>query len=60
MLARDSPGALLWNMDTINNFKSVQGPPGTPSPILIYLSTLLETTKLNEVESNELVKPVIS
>jgi len=31
-----------------------------PQPILIYFSTLLETTKLNEIESVELVKPVLS
>lgn len=60
MIARDAPGTSLRNMDTINKFKTVQGPPGTPSPILVYFSTLLETTKLNEIESVELVKPVLS
>ncbi len=60
MIARDAPGTSLRNMDTINKFKAVQGAPGSPSPILVYFSTLLETTKLNEIESVELVKPVLS
>jgi len=59
LIARDAPGTTLRNMDTINKFKSLSVPSG-PQPILIYFSTLLETTKLNEIESVELVKPVLS
>lgn len=59
IIARDAPGTTLRNMDTINKFKAVQAASG-PQPILIYFSTLLETTKLNEIESVELVKPVLS
>lgn len=58
-IARDAPGTLLRNIDTINKFKSVQAPSG-PQPVLLYFSALLETTKLNEVESIELVKPVLA
>jgi clathrin heavy chain len=32
---------------------------GGPQPILVYFSTLLETTKLNEIESIELARPVL-
>lgn len=58
-VARDAPGTLLRNSDTITKFKGLQAPSG-PQPILIYFSTLLETTKLNEIESIELAKPVLA
>lgn len=57
-VARDAPGTLLRNQDTINKFKQLQAQSG-PQPILIYFSTLLETTKLNEIESLELARPVL-
>ena len=58
-IAREAPGDTLRNTDTINKFKSVQAASGPP-PILVYFSTLLETTKLNAIESLELVKPVLA
>lgn len=58
-IAREAPGDTLRNNDTINKFKAVQSASGPP-PILIYFSTLLETTTLNAVESVELVKPVLA
>jgi clathrin heavy chain len=35
-------------------------PQGGPQPILIYFITLLETCKLNEIESLELCRPVLA
>mmetsp|Transcript_42348 Transcript_42348/g.49341 ORF Transcript_42348/g.49341 Transcript_42348/m.49341 type:complete len:829 (+) Transcript_42348:10-2496(+) len=58
-VAREAPGDTLRNNDTISKFKSVTAASGPP-PILIYFSTLLETTTLNAVESLELVKPVLA
>lgn len=59
-VARGAPGTLLRNAETIQKFKSLpvtgQGPP----PPLIYFSTLLETTQLNEIESLELCRPVLA
>lgn len=34
--------------------------PGQPAPILIYFNALLQSTKLNAIESVELAKPVIA
>jgi clathrin heavy chain len=38
--------------------KSLPG-TGGPQPIIVYFSTLLESTKLNEIESIELARPVL-
>jgi clathrin heavy chain len=59
--ARDAPGTLLRNSDTINKFKALPPAPGaTQQPIMIYFSTLLEGgITLNEVESIELARPVL-
>jgi len=57
--ARDAPGTLLRNAETIQKFKSLPAAPGSPQPILLYFSTLLETVKLNEIESVELARPVL-
>lgn len=49
-----SPGGFLRSQETIENLKRLpQGPDGKP-PVLTYFRTLLETTKLNAVESFEL------
>mmetsp|Transcript_185 Transcript_185/g.179 ORF Transcript_185/g.179 Transcript_185/m.179 type:complete len:1699 (-) Transcript_185:18-5114(-) len=58
-VAREAPGDTLRNADTIQKFKSATAASGPP-PVLIYFSTLLETTKLNALESVELVKPVLA
>lgn len=59
VVARDAPGTLLRNSDTINKYRALPA-SGGPQPLLIYFSTLLETTTLNEIESLELVKPVLA
>jgi hypothetical protein len=57
-VAKDAPGTLLRNQDTINKLKGIPS-TGGPQPIIVYFSTLLETTQLNEIESVELAKPVL-
>jgi clathrin heavy chain len=57
-IARDAPGTLIRNKDTIEKFKAMQS-TGGPPPILVYFSTLLETSQLNELESVELCGPVL-
>ena len=59
IVARDAPGTLLRNQDTINKFKSLPQ-TGGPAPILVYFNSLLQTAKLNAIESVELAKPVIA
>lgn len=39
-IARDAPGTLLRNQDTINVFKNLPQ-TGGPAPILIYFNALL-------------------
>lgn len=45
-VAKDAPGTLLRNMDTINKFKSLPQ-TGGPPPLLIYFNALINTTTLN-------------
>jgi clathrin heavy chain len=59
-VAKDAPGTLLRNQDTINKFRNLPQVPGSPAPILIYFNALLQTTKLNAIESIELARPVIA
>ena len=59
-IAQKAPGNLLRNIETINKFKTLPAQPGQPQPLLQYFSTLLESGKLNGVESIELVKPVLA
>ena len=60
-VAKDAPGTLLRNADTINKFKALPPAPGqSQQPIMLYFSTLLESgAKLNETESVELARPVL-
>lgn len=60
-MAKDAPGTLLRNADTINKFKALPPAPGaSQQPIMLYFSTLLESgATLNEIESLELAKPVL-
>ena len=53
-ICRSTPGTTLRNIETINMFKSLQG-----NPIQIYFQTILETEKLNSVESIEMSKPLV-
>lgn len=48
----------MRNQDTINRLKALPS-TGGPQPIIVYFSTLLEATKLNEIESIELARPVL-
>lgn len=59
VVARDAPGTLLRNQETINKFKNLPS-TGGPAPILVYFNALLQTTKLNAIESVELARPVIA
>ena len=60
-VAKDAPGVLLRNAETINKFKALPPAPGaTQQPIMLYFSTLLEAgATLNEIESIELARPVM-
>jgi len=60
-IAAQCKSGILRTPQTIQQFKSVQAPPGQSSPILHYFSTLLEQQggKLNALESVELVRPVV-
>jgi len=59
LVAAQCKSGVLRTPQTIQQFKSVQAPPGQSSPILHYFSTLLEYGKLNALESMELVRPVV-
>eukprot|EP00933_Yihiella_yeosuensis_P029628 TRINITY_DN23254_c0_g4_i1.p1 TRINITY_DN23254_c0_g4~~TRINITY_DN23254_c0_g4_i1.p1 ORF type:complete len:1717 (+),score=465.38 TRINITY_DN23254_c0_g4_i1:179-5329(+) len=58
-IAAQCKSGLLRTPNTIQQFKSVQAPPGQSSAILHYFSTLLEYGKLNALESVELIQPVV-
>lgn len=58
-VAASSPNGLLRTPATINRLKNVQAPPGEVSPLLTYFSTLLDSDKLNEVESIDLAGTVL-
>lgn len=53
-VAYGSPGTLLRNSDTINKLKTIPN-MGGPQPIMVYFSSMLETGKLNDVETLALV-----
>lgn len=57
-VASTAPGDLLRNQETINKFKSLPN-TGGPLPIMVYFSTLLQSVKLNALESVELARPVL-
>ena len=61
IVAAQCKSGLLRTPQTIQQFKGVQAPPGQPSPILLYFTTILEQPggKLNAMESVELVRPVV-
>mmetsp|Transcript_108985 Transcript_108985/g.351874 ORF Transcript_108985/g.351874 Transcript_108985/m.351874 type:complete len:1524 (+) Transcript_108985:1-4572(+) len=59
LIAAQCKSGILRTPQTIQQFKSVQAPPGQSSPILHYFSTLLEYGKLNALESIELTRPVV-
>jgi clathrin heavy chain len=57
-VAKNSPGDLLRNQETINRLKGLPQ-TGQAAPILIYFNALLKSTQLNKIESLELARPVI-
>mmetsp|Transcript_39448 Transcript_39448/g.98764 ORF Transcript_39448/g.98764 Transcript_39448/m.98764 type:complete len:1743 (+) Transcript_39448:183-5411(+) len=59
-VAAQCASGALRTPQIIQQFKSVQAPPGQSSPILQYFSALLEMGKLNAMESIELVRPVVA
>ena len=58
-LAADSPQGILRTKETVESFKRVPAQSGQ-SPLLVYFGRILTTTSLNEFESVELGKLVIS
>lgn len=58
-LAARTPGDTLRNMETIQRFQAIPTNPGQAAPVLQYFQALLELGKLNQVESIELVRPVL-
>jgi clathrin heavy chain len=58
-LAAKSPNGVLRSPDTISRFQAIPGQPGQPQPVFQYFSILLESGKLNQLESIELARPVL-
>ncbi|SIO73338.1 clathrin, heavy polypeptide [Babesia microti strain RI] len=50
----------LRSRDTIQMFKQAKSAPGETQPILQYFTVLLEHGRLDEFESLELIKPIVS
>ncbi|OHT11249.1 Clathrin heavy chain 1 [Tritrichomonas foetus] len=59
-LAANSPGGALRNQATIAKLQRLPNMSGGPPPVLQYFSTLLDSTKLNDIESIELCRIVMS
>lgn len=58
-VAAGSPKGALRTMDTIRRFQALPTVPGQRSMLLQYFQILLESGKLNPVESIELARPVL-
>ena len=59
--AANSPQGVLRTQATMQKLQQVPAPgDGSPAPVLVYFSTLLEQNKLNKYETLELCKPVIA
>ena len=59
-VASKSPNQILRSNNTISKFQRAPAVQGQPAPLLQYFSVLLETSKLNKIESLELCKPVFA
>jgi len=59
-VAAKSPNQILRSNATIKKFQNAPPIQGQPAPLLQYFSVLLETSKLNKIESLELCKPVFA
>ncbi|XP_068597413.1 clathrin heavy chain linker domain-containing protein 1-like [Brachionichthys hirsutus] len=59
LLAARAPGGVLRNLDTMEMFKGVEGPPGSAPPLLLFLRALLASVppedKLPAVVSQQAV-----
>ncbi|KAK4529218.1 hypothetical protein CCYA_CCYA01G0075 [Cyanidiococcus yangmingshanensis] len=60
LVVAESPGGRLRSPETMEMFKAAAPQPGTPSPLLLYLQTLLEHGSLNHAESIELGRQVVA
>eukprot|EP01094_Clydonella_sp_ATCC50884_P017852 TRINITY_DN3190_c0_g1_i1.p1 TRINITY_DN3190_c0_g1~~TRINITY_DN3190_c0_g1_i1.p1 ORF type:complete len:1694 (+),score=825.21 TRINITY_DN3190_c0_g1_i1:167-5248(+) len=58
-VAATSPNGILRNSGTIQRFKSMPAQPGQAPPLLQYFSIIIDSSKLNELESLELARPVL-
>jgi clathrin heavy chain len=58
-VAGSSPRQFLRTTDTIARFQQMPAQPGQPAPVFQYFSVLLESGKLNHLETIELAKPVL-
>lgn len=59
-LAADSPQGILRTKETVEGFKRVPAQPGQTSPLLVYFGTILTKASLNDFESVELGRLVMS
>lgn len=59
-LAAESPQGILRTSETIQRLQSAPTLPGQKTPLLQYFSLLLQSGKLNKLESIELVRPLIA
>ena len=59
-LAAESPQGVLRTRETIESFKLVPPTPGQTSPLLVYFGTILTKSSLNQLESVELGRLVLS
>lgn len=59
-IAASSPGSSIRNADTIQKLKNIPSQPGSPAPVLQYFLALLDKTKLNQVETLEIVAPLLN
>lgn len=60
LMAAESPGGFLRTKDTIDRFRRLEGDEGAVPPVLLYFQTCLDIGRLNEVESVELSKQLVS
>ena len=59
-LAAESPQGILRTKETVESFKRVPAQPGAQSPLLVYFGKILTSSSLNEFESVELGRLVLT
>eukprot|EP00299_Pterocystis_sp_00344_P020124 c9905_g1_i1.p1 GENE.c9905_g1_i1~~c9905_g1_i1.p1 ORF type:complete len:1692 (-),score=393.52 c9905_g1_i1:99-5132(-) len=60
VLAAQSPQGVLRTNETLQRFKQLPQTPPNPPPLLQYFHAVMETVKLNKLESLELARIVVS